>query len=254
MPTRLDPSHSPTPIKLPRVTAHRGGAAHAPENTLTAICSAQAANASWIEMDVSLLGDGTPVIFHDESVNRCTNGTGLLREHTVTSIADLDAGSWFSPRFVGERIPTLRDASELIRDLDLFLNLEIKLHGEDQREPLANRLREMCGAGELDARRTLLSSFDLDALRFLRREGCHLSMAALFDELPEDWGERVEGISPVSINLDHDKATVAQIEAIIDQGYHVQLYTVNDPERVRHLRGNPSVGIITDDPMAFSGW
>lgn len=243
-----------TNLKLPRVTAHRGGAAHAPENTLTAICSAGAADANWIEIDVSLLGDGTAVVFHDERLNRCTNGDGLLREQTLNSIRQLDAGSWFHPRFAGERIPTLEDARELVQELDLNVNLEIKLHSPEQREPLTRQLESLCRQGLLRHERTLLSSFDLGTLRHLRTAGCTLPMAPLFGVLPEDWFEQVRDLDPVSINLDHTRVTGAQISEIVDHGLHVQLYTVNEPEAVAALRNNPRVGIITDDPIAFANW
>uniref|UniRef100_UPI00356A572B glycerophosphodiester phosphodiesterase family protein n=1 Tax=Halomonas sp. TaxID=1486246 RepID=UPI00356A572B len=63
-------------IALPRLMAHRGLSARAPENTLAAVRAAHDADCQWVELDVQLLGDATPVIWHDATVNRCSDGRG----------------------------------------------------------------------------------------------------------------------------------------------------------------------------------
>ena len=95
------------------VIAHRGGYALAPENTLAAFRLSMDV-ADWIEFDVRETKDGHLVVIHDETVNRTTDGTGRVDQLTLAQIKTLDAGSWFSPAFAGERIPTFAEALQTI--------------------------------------------------------------------------------------------------------------------------------------------
>ena len=88
-----------TAVKMPRIIAHRGASGNAPENTLAAIQMASDHGASWIEIDVNISRDGVPVLFHDDGLSRCSNGTGLVIEHSLSSLKSLDAGSWFGDEF-----------------------------------------------------------------------------------------------------------------------------------------------------------
>jgi glycerophosphoryl diester phosphodiesterase len=94
--------------------AHRGASAHAPENTLAAFRRAVELGADAVEMDVHLTADGHVVVIHDATLDRTTNGTGAVTERSLSDIRSLDAGSWFDPRFAGERIPTLDEAFDVI--------------------------------------------------------------------------------------------------------------------------------------------
>jgi glycerophosphoryl diester phosphodiesterase len=90
------------------IVAHRGAEAVAPENTVAAFQAAQP-YADQIEFDVRVSADGKLVVIHDADVKRTTNGTGLVSDKTLAALKALDAGSWFSPAFIGERIPTLAE-------------------------------------------------------------------------------------------------------------------------------------------------
>jgi glycerophosphoryl diester phosphodiesterase len=91
----------------PLVLAHRGASAYAPENTLAAFNLAFEIGADGIELDVTLTKDGIPVVIHDDTVDRTTDGHGLIKQMTLEQVERLDAGGWFNERFRGERIPTL---------------------------------------------------------------------------------------------------------------------------------------------------
>jgi glycerophosphoryl diester phosphodiesterase len=94
--------------------AHRGGTIAAPENTLVNFQTGIDNGADWIEIDVWESSDGFLVIHHDDTLDRTTNGTGFIYEHTLAELRALDAGSWFSPEFAGEQIPTLEESLNLI--------------------------------------------------------------------------------------------------------------------------------------------
>jgi glycerophosphoryl diester phosphodiesterase len=93
-----------TPLVL-MVIAHRGASSYVPENTFAAFDLALQMGVRHIELDVQLTSDGHLVVIHDDTVDRTTNGSGLVTRHTLESLRGLDAGSWFGTRFAGECIP-----------------------------------------------------------------------------------------------------------------------------------------------------
>lgn len=108
------PSVPATPKKIV-VIAHRGEHLHHPENTLPAFQAAIDAGADYFELDVRTTSDGKFVIMHDSTLDRTTNGTGEVYQHTFNEIRSLDAGAKFSPAFAGTKVPTLDEALDLAR-------------------------------------------------------------------------------------------------------------------------------------------
>jgi glycerophosphoryl diester phosphodiesterase len=93
----------------PLIMGHRGAMGTAPENTMASFKQAVELGVEAIELDVHLSKDGKVVVIHDETVDRTTNGSGEVAELTLAELQALDAGSWFDPKFAGERIPTLEE-------------------------------------------------------------------------------------------------------------------------------------------------
>src|SRR6266545_5338922 len=100
------------PWPYPRVVGHRGGGALAPENTLAGIRMAAAMGFGGVEFDVMLSVDGVPVLIHDETLERTTDGRGAVADTPYDALTRLDAGSWFDARFRGERIPSFELAGK----------------------------------------------------------------------------------------------------------------------------------------------
>ena len=113
--------------KLPEkgICAHRGAMESHPENTLAAFKEAIRLSAHMIEFDVQMTKDSQLVIMHDASVDRTTNGTGFVRELTLEEIKTLDAGSWKSEKYIGEKIPTLKETLEIMPN-NIWLNIHLK--------------------------------------------------------------------------------------------------------------------------------
>jgi len=105
--------------------AHRGGAAYAPENTMAAFMNGFELKADFIELDVAMTKDGVLIVIHDDTVDRTTNGTGKVVDLTYDYIRTLDAGSWFSPEFAGEHVPTLGEVLDAFRG-KIGILIEIK--------------------------------------------------------------------------------------------------------------------------------
>src|SRR5271169_1359965 len=108
------PSRPPWPF--PQVLAHRGGGSLAPENTLAGLRTAGRLGFRAVEFDAKLTGDGTAILMHDDTLDRTTNGHGLVAHADWCALQGLDAGSQYEPRFAGEHIPTLASALALCKE------------------------------------------------------------------------------------------------------------------------------------------
>ena len=118
------------PLKHPAhpvIIAHRGESSGVPENTLSAFAAALASGANGIEFDVHLTSDNHPVVFHDATVDRCTDGTGPIAAMTLKQVKALDAGSWFAEPYEGERVPTLAEAIAAIA-APAFMVMHLRAH------------------------------------------------------------------------------------------------------------------------------
>jgi glycerophosphoryl diester phosphodiesterase len=120
-------------VRLPLVTSHAACKGHAPENTLAGIERAIALGADAIEIDVHCTSDGVPILLHDETVDRTTDGSGNVHEMTLAAVRRLDAGArQFAPRFAGQQVPLLAEVLELTKG-KVLLQIEVKQAGiEDQ--------------------------------------------------------------------------------------------------------------------------
>lgn len=139
------------------VCGHRGYSLHYPENTLTAFQAAKAAGATSVEIDVVLTADAEPIILHDLTVDRTTDGHGYVADLSLEQVRALDAGTPFHARFAGTKIPSLSEALEWAKREQMGIVLEIK---EAERPDLAAdriaNLLELTGTGD----RVIVISFD----------------------------------------------------------------------------------------------
>lgn len=110
---------------MPLLIAHRGANLRAPQNTLPAFQAAIENGADGVEFDVQMTKDGELVICHNFEVDETSDGKGLVVDLSFAELRSLDFGSWFSPKFAGTRIPTLRETLDLVKDMKL-INIEIK--------------------------------------------------------------------------------------------------------------------------------
>lgn len=111
------------------ILAHRGASAYAPENTLAAFYKAVELGANGLELDLRAARDGEIVVIHDATVDRTTNGTGPVADYTWDELQRLDAGSWFSDAYAGERMITFREFLHYFGRKPLFFAVELKERG-----------------------------------------------------------------------------------------------------------------------------
>ncbi len=114
------------------VAAHRGNSRFCPENTMCAFKSAMELKPDMLEIDLHMTKDGEIILMHDHTVNRTTNGEGLIREKTLAEMQALDAGSWKGEEFAGEKVPTFREFLEFLKEYpDVLVNVELKDYPAD---------------------------------------------------------------------------------------------------------------------------
>jgi len=144
---------------------HRGNSATAPENTMTSFQMALDLGASGVELDVAFTRDNQIVVFHDVVLDRTTDGKGLLKSKDYDSVKSLDAGSWFSSKFAGEKVPLLEDVfSTFGRSAQRII---VELKGEqEKRQLLATKVISLIEKYTLQEQIQLLV-YDFPTLDFL---------------------------------------------------------------------------------------
>lgn len=230
----------------PRLCAHRGAGKLAPENTLAAFRAGYAHGYRMAEFDVKLTADGVAFLLHDDTLDRTTNVRGRADALTWRELAQLDAGSWHSPAYAGEPLPTLAAIARWSRAHDVAVNVEIK--------PARGRERETGAAVALDALTLwsgagmppLLSSFSEAALGAAREAAPDLPRAYLTDDVPHDWRERAARLGCVAMDVKHTLLTRERIGEFHDAGLRVVTWTVNDPARADELLAWGVDTLITD--------
>ena len=244
-------------IKRPWVVAHRGYRGSYPENTLVAFEAAIGANTDMIELDVSLTRDRIPVVIHDNTLDRTTNGSGPVSEHTLAELKELDAGSWFSTKFVGEAIPTLEELLISVKGR-VAINIEIKQGSfESPAVPdgIESQICEMVEKLEM-VDSVLISSFEhcffARIQRWYRNQGqstipkiAPLQELPLSEELALNLCLHQEAFS---YHPDENIVTPSLIEKLKKNGFRIFPYTINDEKRMEQLIQWGVTGIISDEP------
>lgn len=147
------------------VAGHRGMKSVYPENTLLSFEKAIALGVDMLEMDVNITRDGVPVVLHDLTVDRTTNGSGAARSLTLAEIKRLDAGSHLSPAFAGLTVPSLEEFCQLMaKHPDILLNVEIK----DKTDECVDKTVSLLARHGL-VERCVFACFDADIVHTLRR-------------------------------------------------------------------------------------
>jgi glycerophosphoryl diester phosphodiesterase len=231
----------------PGVIAHRGFSGAAPENTLAAIRAAVDVGADMVEIDVTLTADGHVVVLHDETVDRTTDGSGKAADQTLAQLQRLDAGTWFSPRFGGERIPTL-DAVLSEMEGRVLLNIEIK--SEAVGSGIVPRVAETVRARHM-VDQVIVSSFSPHALQLMRQTAPEIRTAVLFNpdfQKEMDPVEIVADLGASAFNIKRTRLTRKRLERCRQAGVPVAVYTVNTRRRLRKVLRRGVNAVFTDHP------
>lgn len=226
--------------------AHRGWSGKAPENTLAAIRLAMAEHdLFWIEIDVQLSKDGIPVVIHDYTLGRTTNGWGEVRAHTAAQLQQLDAGSWYGEEFQGEPVPTLEQVLAITCGR-CRLNVELKTDG--RYAGLADKVLQLLYKYSLQ-HDTVLTSFHIPSLREVRKLNDEVVTGLIIDGWRETLIDELRQMKASFLSLGYPHATPKRIKALKAAKIQTMLWTLNDAKTIKKYAAlDPDVMICTNYP------
>lgn len=255
------PTPSPTtatqPAKPIGLIAHRGAAGLAAENTLTAFRIGIAFNSDFIEMDVHLTKDGVPIIMHDPTIDRTTDGKGRITDLTLADLGRFSTHS--TSQSYREPIPTLAQVLDLAKSKSIQVEVAIMVDADGKRYPGIEQkvLDALVAGGMLDRARIL--AFEFDTLKQVRAIRPHARTIALMSAdnfrapagmNPLDPAAIIAGVSPFSdgISVSKDSLSVKLVEAAHDRGLLVGVWTVDSEADMQKFIGMGVDSITTDRP------
>jgi glycerophosphoryl diester phosphodiesterase len=227
------------------VVAHRGASGYAPENTFASFTLGLEQGADLLELDVHLSRDGEPVVIHDEALDRTTDGRGLVVEHTLAELRQLDAGAWFGPQFAGQRIPTLDEVLAWARERTC-LAIEIK-NAPSFYPGIEAKIAALLDRHDM-LRRTLVISFDHQALRRLGGLAPGLLTGALYACRPVDPVALARAAGARVLAPGWSFVTPADVAAAHAAGLRINAWSTSNPAVLRHLIGAGVDAITTNHP------
>jgi glycerophosphoryl diester phosphodiesterase len=225
--------------------AHRGASGITPENTRVAFVKALDLGADMIEFDVQLTRDEVAIVFHDETLDRTTNGSGRVAQTDFSVISGLDAGSWFGASFADHEVPTLEEVLGLLSDRT---GLNIELKPDTRVERLVRRVVTAVARFEC-FEAVIFSSFEAAALRSLRKlvPDARIGVLCQRGELPGALALADElgavALHPAVTMVDTDLVREAHARDL-----SVYPWTVNEPGEIALMRALGVDGMFTDYP------
>ncbi len=233
----------------PIIFAHRGASAHAPENTIASFELALTQQADAIELDAKLSADGHVIVHHDVTVDRTTNGKGKIKDLSLGELKKLDAGSSFSEKFQGEKIPTLEEVFEAVGKRT-FINVELTNY-KTPNDHLVEAVCMLIKKHHLQ-KHVIFSSFFASNLSKARSylpevpRGL-LALNGLLGAWARSFGfvfGKYQALHPFLTDMTQQE--VARVHRL---NRRIHVWTVNKEEDMRRLFGWGVDGIFTDDPQ-----
>src|ERR1700716_3247045 len=234
------------------VIGHRGAMGYCPENTFVSFERALELGADWIELDVHLTRDGALAVIHDESVDRTTDGHGLVRDHSLSELKLLDAGAWFGPGYAGQRIPTLEEVLAWAHSRGTIVDIEIK------NGPIFYRGIEEAVVKALDdshmTEQVIVISFDHAAVQRVKSLDTRIATGVLYSGRPVDAGVGLARQANADALLPHwAYVTSADVQVAHNAGLAVAPWATSDPAILRHLIDAGVDAIGTNHPDVLRG-
>jgi glycerophosphoryl diester phosphodiesterase len=224
------------------VEAHRGDSSHAPENTIASINSAVGI-ADLTEWDVQLTSDGAFVLMHDSTVDRTTDGTGAVSSYTLAGIKALDAGSWFSPAFVGEQVPTMAEAINAALLGGLTPLIERKSGGT-----AAAYHSEFMNLGLAPSAFRLIS-FDWSFLDSLNALDSSYNLGTLGSgAITQSSVDAIKALGADFLDWEHSTITQSVVDLVHANDMELHAWTVDSSARMQQLIDMGVDGITTNRP------
>lgn len=226
--------------------AHRGFSGKYPENTMLAFEKAIEAGCEGMEFDVQFSKDGEMVIFHDETVNRTTNGKGRIKDHTFEELSLLDASYIYMGTYGVNRIPTLREYFDLVKDLPVISNIELKT-GIYEYEGIERSVYDLIKEYDIKDR-IIISSFNHFTIRRMKAIDPTMKCGLLEESWLIDAGKYVktagvECYHPIFRCLNDDV-----VNEVKSHGIEINTWTVNEVEDIEDMIRKNVDSVISNYP------
>lgn len=234
-------------MKWPKLIAHRGASASAPENTLIAFKMAKELGADWIECDVTLTQDDIPVIFHDKTFKRLANRNMNINQLDYQTVMDIDVGAWFSKKFSGEKTPTLEALLLFAKKHAIKINLELKPNGYKPKY-LIKKIQLLLDETQFKFEDLLISSFDTKSLLYAQNYLPQVKRGLLLDKWRRNWHYLAEKFQVSSIHCHYKLCSKVRVIKIKQANYKLYCYTVNNKIKAEKLFAKGVDGIFSDYP------
>ncbi len=219
-----------------KVIGHRGAMGLAPENTLLSFRKALELGVDGVEFDVQNI-DGHLLVFHDDTLDRTTNGSGLLLDHSVDYLRSLNAGQ-------GEKIPFLNEVIELI-DVDTFINIELK---GVRTASLVMELVKMLDKDRYKKENFIISSYLFSELFMVRQLDPDIQIGVIADEQPDVALSFARDVNAYSFHPSLSLVTEELVQEVHQEGMLLYVHTVNEPDNIVKVKAMGVDGIFTDYP------
>ena len=221
-----------------QVFGHRGAMGHATENTVLSVQKALAFGVDGVEIDVFRCKSGEIIVFHDQTLDKLTNGSGKIEEKTLKQLNALKVmGS--------EPIPTL---DKIINVINGSTRLNIELKGKNTAEGVFKIMKKAIESGSWKADQLFVSSFDWDELRDFKKRTSEFGIAVLTEKNPLDAIPVAREFNAFAINPKHSHLTQKIINEIHSEGFEIYTWTLNEKNRIEELIFQGVDAIITDFP------
>lgn len=233
--------------------AHRGASGYAPENTIAAYDLAVKMKSDYFEVDVQRSKDGELVILHDTTVDRTTNGTGKVGDLTLAELKSLDAGSWFSPRFQGEEIPTLEEILDRYKGKRSGILIELK--NPELYPGIEKQLADLLKKKRMHKRtgKVIVQSFNHESIQTYHQIQPSVPLGVLISYTQYKNGisdEQIDAFASYAQYFNPNKSLVDSdlVKRVHQRGLKIFPYTIQDKEAADQLIKAGVDGIITDYP------
>ncbi len=232
-------------MKKPYILGHRGASALAPENTGASFRLAIDSGADGVEFDVQMTKDNELVIIHDEKVDRTTNGKGYVKDFTLKEIKALDAGILFSKKYREEKILTLTEILEIVKDCNL-INIELK-NGLIKYPHIEGKVISTIRLYKLESK-VIISSFNHYSIHKISKMAPDIMTGILYVGIlynPWNYARNIgaKAIHPYYLGISSDI-----IKQSHEHGIKVNVYTVNKEKDIVRMIEKGVDTIITDYP------
>lgn len=228
--------------------AHRGWSSAAPENTLTAITKAlDHPKIDMVELDVQLSKDGVPVVIHDYSLARTTDGVGFVWDRTWSELKKLDAGSWFTEDFAGETIPTLEEVLDLVSHKGKKINIEIKKPA-DHYQGIEQRVLDLISRFGLESS-VMLTSFNHESIKEVNRLAPRIKHGLIIYGLPNLLEIQLNYIGAGCLSIAYGYLSRPLALSLIEKGIELIAWTIDEPAQMQKTAAiHEDIAICTNHP------